>query len=134
MARTAAATLGVALILLGWWFVSITAAPQSHAEAIALHLQTYNVPARAVSVSQPWPNALPFYAYGATVMPYNASISVELVTGRSVSGFMVCHDVPYDCRITIRDYQLYSEPIPDIRRAVNGWEWLMGQLTKLITL
>lgn len=134
MGRTSVIALGIALVLLGWWFVSIESAPRSHADAIMMQLRTRDIPVRHVTVTQPWPIALPFYAYGATVMPYQASVSIQLVSGLTVSGFMVCQSVPFDCRITVREYQVVSEKIPDIHQSSTTWEWIREQWSKLITL
>ncbi|MFZ9856900.1 MAG: hypothetical protein ACO3F2_01025 [Roseiflexaceae bacterium] len=133
MGRTSIIALGITLVLLGWWLIAIESAPRSHADAIMMHLRMRNIPVRQVHVTQPWPIALPFYAYGATVMPYQASVSIQLVSGLTVSGFMVCQSVPFDCRITVKDYQVVSEQITDIRQSPSVWDWVREQWSKLIT-
>lgn len=134
MGRTSIIALGIALMLVAWWIVSVESVPRSHAEAIAGYLRTRDVPVRNVNVTQPWPNALPFYAYGDTVVPYQASISVELLSGHRVSGFMVCTAAPFGCAITIREFAVLSEAIPDIRTDLRLRDWVRAQWAKLITL
>lgn len=134
MGRTTSITFGIAMILIGWWVWSIESAPRSHAEAIMLHLRARDVAVRHVNVTQPWPNALPFYAYGDTVVPYQASLSVELVSGHRVSGFMVCASAPFECAVTIREFAVLNEAIPDIRTDLRLRDWVRVQWSNLITL
>jgi len=134
MGRTSIIALGIALMLLGWRLTSVESVPRSHAEAIMMYLRERDVPVQEVHVTQQWPNALPFYAYGEQAMPYQASVSVQLLGGHTISGFIVCLSVPFDCRITVRDFQVISELIPDIQTQPTGWEWVLIQWYKLITL
>jgi hypothetical protein len=134
MGRTSIIALGVALMLLGWRLTTVELVPRSHAESIMMYLRERDVPVQGVHVTQQWPNALPFYAYGEQAMPYQASVSVQLLGGHHISGFMVCQSVPYDCRITVRDFQVFSASIPDIQSSQTAWEWVLWQWSKLITL
>lgn len=134
MGRTGIITLGIALILLGWGVISIESVPRSHAEAIVAHLRARDIPVRHVNVLQQWPNALPFYAYGDTVVPYQALLSVELISGHRLSGFMVCTSAPYECAITVREFGVITESIPNIRTRQNLFDWVRIQWSKLITL
>lgn len=134
MGRTSIITLAITLMMFGWWVWSIEFVPRSHAESIAVHLRARDVPVRHVNVIQPWPNALPFYAYGDTVVPYQASIVVELLSGHRLSGFLVCASAPHGCVITLREYDIVGESIPDIRTDQRLRDWVLLQWAKLITL
>ena len=95
MGRTSIIALGIALMLLGWRLTSVESVPRSHAEAIMMYLRERDVPVQEVHVTQQWPNALPFYAYGEQAMPYQASVSVRLLGGHTISGFIVCLSVSF---------------------------------------
>jgi len=134
MGRTTMVAFGIALIIIVWVLSTFEPVPRSHAEAIALHLRNRNISVQHVNVIQQWPNALPFYAYGTTAVPYQASVVVQLISGHTISGFMVCYAVPHNCFITIRDFLVFSEPVIDINMSVSGIDWLRAQWSKLITL
>lgn len=134
MGRTGIISLGLTLIIIGWWIFTFESAPRSHAESIMLHLRERNLQVRHVKVVQPWPNALPYYAYGDTVVPYQATIVIELLSGHRISGFMVCRSAPFGCVITVREYGVLSEGIRDIRTDARLRDWVRAQWSKLITL
>ncbi|MBM4413746.1 MAG: hypothetical protein FJ040_09945 [Chloroflexi bacterium] len=129
MVRTLALIAGIGVII--WMVLGITPVPRSHADAITLVLHEHNVPVRSVTVTQLWPNALPFYAYGKEAMPYQAVVTVALVTEHQIKGFLVCADAPYACRMTFRDLKIISEPIPDISPSSSFFERVYAIIRRL---
>lgn len=135
MGRAITFALGIAIVFLGVFVVlGSEQAPVSHAGAIERVLRDQGVPVKAVTVVQQWPNALPFYAYGEKVMPYQAAVEVVLPSGLRVAGFLTCTAPPHQCVVTMRELQMFSTPIPDITMQVDWWGQILMHVSKLITL
>lgn len=119
MVRTLTIAIGVIVIFV---LLQLQATPRTHVEAIGQALQAHKMTIRTIVVTQPWPNALPFYAYGAQVMPYSAMVSITLVSGVVVTGSMICHAAPHACTLTVPDFAVYSLPLADIvLRDAHPW-------------
>jgi hypothetical protein len=88
--------------------------PTTHQQAVAQVLAVQQVAVSRLEIVQIWPSALPFYAYGEQAMPYQARITVYLVSGRRESGVLTCLDAPHDCMMTIPGLDLFGQRIPDV--------------------
>lgn len=132
MVRTISVAIGIAVII--WTLVVVTNSPRTHAQSIDLLLRQHNIEVSDITVTQQWPNALPFYAYGKDAMPYQATVAVLLPTQRTVKGFLVCQSAPYQCTVTIHDMQLISVPLVDIAESIDVWAIVNDYVRKLIKI
>lgn len=112
MVRTLAITVGSFVILA--LFVRWEPLPTTHRDAVYAVLHDLQIGAQSVQITQQWPNALPFYAYGDAVVPYQATVNVRLLSGVDIKGSLVCHSAPHACRLTLPALALYSVAVPDI--------------------
>ena len=129
MVRTVALFAGIVVML--WMVLVTTPAPRTHADAITQLLHHYDVPVRSVTVTQSWPNALPFYAYGHEAMPYQAAVTIELITEHQMNGFLVCNNAPLSCQLTFRELMIISEPIADIAHSPSLFEQVYAWVMRL---
>lgn len=128
-----ALALGALCLVGAWVLVGWAPPPRSHAQAVMRVLQHHHVAAAQVDIEQLWPSALPFYAYGAQAMPYQARIAVTLVSGRTESGVLTCLHAPHDCMMTIPGLALFGQRIPDVQPGTEWYtmlvEWLQQRLS-----
>ena len=98
----------------------------SHADAIATILDRRSIVYERVTTDQVWPAAVNYYAYGPSVYPYSATVSVRLPDDTIVPGSLECADDRRRCRVTIARFGIDREPIPDISsvRPLPWTEWL----------
>jgi hypothetical protein len=86
----------------------------SHADAIATILDRRGIVYEQVTTDQVWPAAVNYYAYGPSVYPYSATVSVRLPDDTIVHGSFECTDDRCKCQVTIVRFAIDNEPIPDI--------------------
>lgn len=86
----------------------------SHADAIAVILEQRGIAHERIVTAQVWPSAVNYYAYGPSVYPYSATVSVTLPSGEILPGSLECADDRRRCRVTIARLAIDREPIPDI--------------------
>jgi hypothetical protein len=98
----------------------------SHADAIATILDQRGIVYERVTTDQVWPAAVNYYAYGPSVYPYSATVSVRLPDDTIVPGSLECTDDRRRCRVTIARFAIDNEPIPDISsvQPLPWMEWL----------
>jgi len=98
----------------------------SHADAIATILDRRSIVYERVTTDQVWPAAVNYYAYGPSVYPYSATVSVRLPDDTIVPGSLECADDRRRCRVTIVRFAIDNEPIPDISsvQPLPWMEWL----------
>ena len=105
----------------------------SHADAIATILDRRGIAYERVMTDQVWPAAVNYYAYGPSVYPYSATVSVFLPDGAIAPGSLECTDDRRRCRVTIVRFAIDNEPIPDISsvRPLPWVEWLRQVVQKI---
>jgi hypothetical protein len=91
--------------------------PATHVAAVTQVLAQQDAipPIHSIEIQQLWPSALPFYAYGDDVMPYQARIRVQLLTGGYHAGVLTCRAAPHDCVMTIPGLAVFGVAIPDVQ-------------------
>lgn len=127
-AATAACILAAALL------VALRPRPiASHADAIAVVLEQRGIAHERIVTAQVWPAAVNYYAYGPSVYPYSATVSVTLPGGDVLPGSLECADDRRRCRVTIARLEIDREPIPDIS-ATRPLPWMVWvqRLTELV--
>lgn len=97
-------------------------------------LQQQHIGAAQVTIEQLWPSALPFYAYGTQAMPYQARVTVVLVSGRREAGVLTCLDAPHDCTMTIPGLALFGQDIPDVVFTTPWYTALVNWLKQIILI
>lgn len=97
-------------------------------------LDEHQVAVAQVTIEQIWPSALPFYAYGSQAMPYQARVTVVLVSGRREAGVLTCLDAPHDCTMTIPGLALFGHPIPDVVPATKWYTTLVHWLKQIFPI
>ncbi len=107
----------------------------SHADAIAVVLEQRGIAHERIITAQVWPAAVNYYAYGPSVYPYSATVSVTLSNGDVVPGSLECADDRRRCRVTIARLGIDREPIPDIS-SVRPLPWMIWvqRLAELVQL
>lgn len=97
-----------------------------HAAAISVVLQQRGIAHQRVTLSEHWPDAVNYYAYGPSVRPYSAAVTIIIADGTTIPGSLECADDQRRCRVTIARLGVDREPIPDIseRRRLPWVEWL----------
>lgn len=116
-----ALALATLCVVGGWLIASWSPPPRSHVQAVTSVLDRQQMAVAQVSIEQIWPSALPFYAYGTQAMPYQARVTVVLVSGRRESGVLTCLDAPHDCIMTIPGLALFGQSIPDVMPEVKWY-------------
>jgi len=96
----------------------------SHADAISTILDRRGIVYERVTTDQVWPAAVNYYAYGPSVYPYSATVSVRLPDDTIVPGSLECADDRRRCRVTIARFGIDREPIPDIS-ATRPLPWMI---------
>ncbi|MFQ3683912.1 hypothetical protein [Roseiflexus sp.] len=104
----------------------------SHADAIAVVLEQRGIAHERIVTAQVWPAAVNYYAYGPSVYPYSATVSVTLPDGDIALGSLECADDRRRCRVSIARFGIDREPIPDIS-ALRPLPW-MAWVQRLIEL
>jgi len=108
--------------------------PRSHEQAVMSVLQHHRVAVAQVTIEQLWPSALPFYAYGSQAMPYQARVTVMLVSGRREAGVLTCLDAPHDCMMTIPGLALFGQAIPDVVLTAKWYTVLVDWLKQIMLI
>lgn len=123
-----------ACLLAGALLVALRPRPiTSHADAIAFVLEQRGIAHERIVTAQVWPAAVNYYAYGPSVYPYSAAVSVTLPGGDVVPGSLECADDRRRCRVTIARLAIDREPIPDIS-ATRPLPWMvwMQRLAEIV--
>lgn len=127
------ATLVCVGVGLGARVLSETRPPTTHADAVAMTLAADSIAVQAVVIEQIWPSALPFYAYGDDVMPYQARIIVTTAAGARHAGVLTCLAAPHDCVMTIPSLAVLTRAVPDVESSARWyttwWDWLTRHMT-----
>ena len=126
MVRTFVAIGAAVLVIVALAQVYRGLPPRTHAAAVTSVLvqQQSTLSIQSVQIEQLWPSALPFYAYGDDVMPYQARIRVEMLTGGYHAGVLTCRAAPHDCVMTIPGLAIFGVAIPDVQPAPKWYtEW-----------
>lgn len=112
---TLVVALTAACILTGALLVAFRPrAITSHADAIGVLLEQRGIAYERITATQVWPAAVNYYAYGPSVYPYSATVSVTLPDGAVVPGSLECADDRRRCQVSIARLGIDREPIPDI--------------------
>ncbi len=107
--------LTVACVLTGALAVAFRPrAITSHADAIAVVLEQRGIVHERIVTAQVWPAAVNYYAYGPSVYPYSATVSVTLPDGDVAPGSLECADDRRRCRVSIARFGIDREAVPDI--------------------
>ena len=113
------AVLGVGIP--GYLFLSQPPALRTHQDVIRYELSRRSLAARELTTSLPWPDGVNYYAYGAGVYPYRLDVELVLTDGRRAGGIFECRDDQRDCRLTVEDFGIVRQPVPDVQFRSAAW-------------
>lgn len=113
-AAATVALLGVAALLVALGVAAGAPRVSSHHDAIAIVLQRHGVAYDQIATAQPWPLAFNYYAYGATIAPYQLAVTVRRAGAPPLGGSFECADGMRRCVLTLLDAGIIAAPAPDI--------------------